>query len=83
LTQAVLRRLQRGAATSALRQVRLGGASVRLGQGRATTVRIRLTPAGRRALTRLRRLRVRVSVSVAANGRRPVTLSRTLTLRAP
>jgi hypothetical protein len=68
---------------SATRVLALGGASLRLAPGRSTAVRIRLTPAGRRTLTRLRRLRVRVAVTVSASGRRALASARTLTLRAP
>jgi hypothetical protein len=65
------------------RRVSVGSASLRLGNGRTAQVRIRLRVWSRRALARLGRMRVNVAVTVTATGRRPASLARTLTVRAP
>jgi hypothetical protein len=65
------------------RRVSVGSASLRLGNGRTAQVRIRLRVWSRRALARLGRMRVNVAVTVTAPGRRPASLARALTVRAP
>jgi hypothetical protein len=64
-------------------RVSVGTASLRLGAGRSTAVRIRLRPWSRRSLARLGRMRVEVVVTVTAVGRRPASLHRTVIVRAP
>ena len=56
---------------------------IRVGAGRSANVKVRLTRAGARALSRRGRLRLAVTISVRADGDPAVTKLRILTIRLP
>jgi hypothetical protein len=64
-------------------RVMLGATVLHLTNGQRELVKIKLSSRGQRILKRLGHLKVLVTVVVVANGRQPVVITRSITLKAP